>query len=170
MKAVFLVRYETSFGENLFLSGSLWESWERLIPMTWSESGVWSCTVTLELGDIKTPLEYKYVMVNNNENETMGMINEKNRMVWETSHNRILKLPHLSKVHALKDFSFFVVSDAWNYPLCTRVFTTKGLTPLYYITQEEEEERRERRAMRIVRAKKTRHYAVAEVRHGTERT
>ena len=78
MKVVFFVRYETNFGESLFLSGSLWENWKNLIPMTWSEGGMWCCTVTLEPGDIKIPLEYKYVMVNDGKNR--DETNDKNDM------------------------------------------------------------------------------------------
>ena len=87
--------------------------------------------------------------------------------MWETSQNRTLKLPHFPKEHALKDFSFAVVSDVWNYPLCTRTFAIRGLSPLYHMTQEEE--RRERRTMRIGRIKKTRYQVITEVHHSSER-
>ena len=105
------IQYTTSFGENLFVSGTYWGDWQQAIPLTWHEGGNWECVFDVDLGCApELALEYKYLVRNSATGATR----------WEATANRRLTVAREATGKSL------LVSDAWEHPEATRV--RPGLT------------------------------------------
>lgn len=74
--------HQVEFGEHVAILGSVKEfgSWKKKVMMNWTETG-WVCN--LELKSNEEPVEYKFVIVGN----------DKEKLIWESGDNRILKFP-----------------------------------------------------------------------------
>ena len=81
MKMLFRLRYDSHWGEELFLSGNTTElgNWDtnRAIPMEYTGTGIWSVSVETH-GRASLPTEYKY------------FVRENGQIHWEDGPNRIL--------------------------------------------------------------------------------
>ena len=83
MKTTFRLRYDSRWGEELFLTGNTTElgNWnpDKAIPMQYEGPGIWSvCVETHGRASLSQPTEYKY------------FIRENNQIRWEDGPNRIL--------------------------------------------------------------------------------
>ncbi|PIN06610.1 Phosphoglucan, water dikinase [Handroanthus impetiginosus] len=74
--------HQVEFGEYVAILGSTKElgTWKKKVMMDWTENG-WICD--LEMKGNEDPIEYKFVIVGK----------DKERLIWESGDNRILKLP-----------------------------------------------------------------------------
>ncbi|XP_030508153.2 phosphoglucan, water dikinase, chloroplastic [Cannabis sativa] len=83
--------HQVEFGEHVVILGSAKElgSWKKEVPLMWTESG-WVCNLEFKGGE---PIEFKFVIVNNDKKK------------WEGGDNRVVKLP--------KQGSFGIVCH-WN--------------------------------------------------------
>ena len=118
------IQYTTSFGENLFVSGTYWDDWKAQVPLTWHEGGNWEYVFDADLGaGAALAIEYKYLV----RNDTTGATR------WETTGNRQLTVRREATGKSL------LVSDAWEHLESTRV--RPGLT-----REEEAVEARRQRA------------------------
>ena len=82
MKTRFRLRYNSRWGEELFLTGNtlelgLWNP-DKAVPMEYMESGIWSATVETRRATSLQTVEYKY------------LIREDGQIRWEDGPNRIL--------------------------------------------------------------------------------
>ena len=77
MKTLFRLRYDSRWGEELFLTGNTTElgNWSpnKAVPMEYAGPGIWSVEI-----DITSTIEYKY------------FIRENNQIRWEDGSNRML--------------------------------------------------------------------------------
>merc|ERR1719401_2274393 len=83
MTIEFRVQYNTAFGQDLRLVGSVPQlgGWDlsRSLPMTWSAGNVWF--VKVDLPHDAAPVEYKYV------------VTQKPAVRWEEGRNHIFQIP-----------------------------------------------------------------------------
>ena len=81
MNILFRLRYDSHWGEELFLTGNTQElgNWDtnRAIPMEYTGTGIWSASVETH-GRASLPTEYKY------------FVRENGQIHWEDGPNRIL--------------------------------------------------------------------------------
>ena len=83
MKTIFKLRYDSRWGEELFLTGNtselgLWNP-NNAVPMEYVGPGIWSATVeTRRATSLQDNIEYKY------------FIRENNQIRWEEGPNRVL--------------------------------------------------------------------------------
>ena len=82
MKTLFRLRYDSRWGEELFLTGNTSElgNWNtgKAVPMEYVEPGIWSASVETRHGTSLPATEYKY------------FIRENGQIRWEDGPNRIL--------------------------------------------------------------------------------
>ena len=82
----FSIKYETKFGQNVFLMGSTPElgSWKNPVAkLKWTEGHVWKLAITFP-PNINW-FEYKFV------------IEEKGNFIWEKGHNRLFSKKHFEE-------------------------------------------------------------------------
>ena len=82
MKTLFRLRYDSHWGEELFLTGNISElgNWntEKAVPMEYSGPGIWSAFVETRRATSLPDTEYKY------------FVRENGQIRWEDGPNRIL--------------------------------------------------------------------------------
>ena len=82
MKTLFRLRYDSRWGEELFLTGNATElgNWnpDKAVPMEYEGPGIWSVCVETRHGTSLPTVEYKY------------FIRENNQIRWEDGPNRIM--------------------------------------------------------------------------------
>ena len=82
MKTLFRLRYDSHWGEELFLNGNTSElgNWntDKAVPMEYVGPGIWSASVETRHGTSLPATEYKY------------FIRENGQIRWEDGPNRIL--------------------------------------------------------------------------------
>jgi len=75
--ANFSIKYETEYGQSLYIMGSIPElgSWKDYkVKLKWTEGHIWTCALSLP----QQPFEYKYVVYNQGANTA----------IWENGRNR----------------------------------------------------------------------------------
>ncbi|WP_163708615.1 4-alpha-glucanotransferase [Mangrovibacterium lignilyticum] len=100
MKLTFNLHYSTTFGQQVFISGSTDElgNWqpEKAVPLNSLSNVFWEASLELDPGEKR--VEYKYIML-----DASGVIH------WEGCENRFID-PHEHSVHRL------FLADKWHNP------------------------------------------------------
>lgn len=125
MRLTFNISYRTSWGENLYVVGSNphlgSEDESKALPMTFSGNDTWS--VSLELDDAVTAIEYRFIVKNDN-----GCV----RREWGKPHYLLFdgKLKHLS------------IFDAWQeQPFNKHYYSSAFIDSIFHRTTDKRNEK-----------------------------
>ncbi len=102
MKIHFYLKFQTKFGQHLFISGNIAELGNNdaatAIAMTYLNDEFWHATIEIKKKELKADIEYKYILKND----------EDGGLVQEWGNDKIIAIPH-------KDTTEIQLTDTWNH-------------------------------------------------------